>query len=51
MRSREMKHVPGNRANQEGGPMSKKLHKALEAVVPHVREGSQIFVLDSQESG
>ena len=27
--------------------MTKRIHKALEAVVPHVREGSQIFVLDN----
>jgi hypothetical protein len=26
--------------------MTEKLHKALEAVVPHVEEGSQIFVRD-----
>jgi hypothetical protein len=31
----------------ESGRMeTKKLHRALEAVVPHVEEGSQIFVLD-----
>lgn len=27
---------------------TKKLHQALEAVVPHVEEGSQIFVLDGE---
>jgi hypothetical protein len=27
--------------------MTKKLHQALEAVVPHVKDGSQIFVFDS----
>lgn len=27
--------------------MTQKIHKALEAVVPHVRDGSQIFILDS----
>jgi hypothetical protein len=26
--------------------MTKKLHQALEAVVPHVQEGSQIFIVD-----
>ena len=26
--------------------MTRKLHKALEAVVPHVEEGSQIFIVD-----
>jgi hypothetical protein len=26
--------------------MSEKLHRALEAIVPHVQEGSQVFVLD-----
>ncbi len=27
--------------------MTKKIHRALEAVVPHVRDGSQIFVLEN----
>jgi hypothetical protein len=26
--------------------MTRKLHQALEAVVPHVEEGSQIFIVD-----
>ena len=26
--------------------MTTKIHKALEAVVPHVKDGSQIFILD-----
>ena len=26
--------------------MTKKLHQALEAIVPHVGEGSRIFVMD-----
>ena len=31
---------------ERGSMDTKKLHQALEAVVPHVEEGSQIFVLD-----
>ena len=31
---------------ERGRMDTKKLHQALEAVVPHVEEGSQIFVLD-----
>jgi hypothetical protein len=31
---------------ERGNMKTKKLHRALEAVVPHVEEGSQIFVLD-----
>ena len=26
--------------------MTEKIHKALEAIVPHVQEGSRVFVLD-----
>jgi hypothetical protein len=30
----------------EDEKMSEKLHRALEAIVPHVQEGSRVFVLD-----
>jgi hypothetical protein len=35
-----------NRNSMEGEKMIEKLHRALEAIVPHVQEGSRVFVLD-----
>jgi hypothetical protein len=35
-----------SRKRQEEDGMTKKLHQALEAIVPHVGEGSRVFVMD-----
>ena len=38
--------VAASRRKQEEQKMTEKLHLALEAIVPHVEEGSRVFVMD-----
>ena len=46
LEERKNKATHGNHGTERERTMTTKLHKALESVVPHVGEGSQIFILE-----